>query len=51
MTKVAELDTPVATVDLDKVERNIRRAQQHLSGLGPNGAQVFALLHDELQFL
>ena len=34
MTKVAELDTPVATVDLDKVERNIRRAQQHLSGLG-----------------
>src|SRR5215216_1115075 len=34
MTTVAELDTPVITVDLDKVERNIRRAQEHLTRLG-----------------
>jgi D-serine deaminase-like pyridoxal phosphate-dependent protein len=34
MTTVAELDTPVITVDLDRVENNIRRAQEHLSRLG-----------------
>jgi D-serine deaminase-like pyridoxal phosphate-dependent protein len=34
MTTVAELDTPVITVDLDRVENNIRRAQEHLSKLG-----------------
>lgn len=34
MTSVAELDTPAVTVDLDKVDRNIRRAQEHLAALG-----------------
>jgi D-serine deaminase-like pyridoxal phosphate-dependent protein len=34
MTTVAELDTPVVTVDLDIVERNIRRAQEHLTRHG-----------------
>jgi hypothetical protein len=34
MTSVAELDTPAVTVDLDKVGRNIRRAQDHLAALG-----------------
>ena len=34
MTSVTELDTPAVTVDLDKVDRNIRRAQEHLAALG-----------------
>ena len=34
MTSVADIDTPAVIVDLDKVERNIRRAQEHLAGHG-----------------
>ena len=34
MTTVAELDTPAVIVDLDKVESNIRRAQEHLARHG-----------------
>ena len=33
MTSVTELDTPAVVVDLDKVDKNIRRAQEHLAGL------------------
>jgi D-serine deaminase-like pyridoxal phosphate-dependent protein len=34
MTTVAELDTPAVIIDLDKVERNIRRAQELLARHG-----------------
>jgi D-serine deaminase-like pyridoxal phosphate-dependent protein len=33
MTNVAEIETPAVIVDLNKVDRNIRRAQEHLTGL------------------
>ena len=34
MTNVADLDTPVVTVDLDIMRDNIRRVQAHLSRHG-----------------
>ena len=34
MTHVTEIDTPAVIVDLNKVDRNIRRAQEHLAGHG-----------------
>ena len=34
MTHVTEIDTPAVIVDLNKVDRNVRRAQEHLAGLG-----------------
>src|SRR5918996_1024553 len=34
MTSLAELDTPAVTIDLDIVERNIARVQNHLSRHG-----------------
>jgi D-serine deaminase-like pyridoxal phosphate-dependent protein len=34
MALVAELDTPAVVIDLDIVEANIRRAQDHLARFG-----------------